>query len=212
MLTRSGPCRTPRAMRAISAPLTCSWRSSTAAYSSRRKAWRNVANSRHDDAAKGRCRQRRNATGTIRRMPGWSSSSGTNPVSATQSIASSGRCARTSATRVSAWTMSPSDEGRTTRMALMVHLGAARQNSGETPRMRACEPGRDLPWHAAREASASTARIPAKPRRNARMSSLCRDDTVERDAGAAAATRDEWREAPCAADRPMTMIRTRPSW
>ena len=31
MLARSGPCRTPRAMRAISAPLICSWRSSTAA-------------------------------------------------------------------------------------------------------------------------------------------------------------------------------------
>jgi len=137
MLARSPPWRTPRAIRAISAPLICSCRSSTAAYSSRRSARRNDANSRQVDTANGWCRQCRSATGTTRRMPGWSSTNGTNPVSATQSIARSGRCARTSATSVSAWTMSPSDEGRTTRIAFMCAPCA----------LRAVPPsGRDRAW------------------------------------------------------------------
>ena len=180
MLARSGPCRTPRARSAISAPLSCSCRSSTAVYSSRCSAWRNDANSRQVDAAKGRCRQRRNATGTMRRRPGWSVSSGTNPVSATQSIARSGRCARTSLTIASAWTMSPRDEGRMTSTALKgaplalravpprdaAEAAASRARDGRAAKapaipniMRACSsPAAMIPWNPARAAAAGTRR------------------------------------------------------
>lgn len=119
MLARSNPWRVPIAIRAITPPLTCSC-SGGPRRSAPRAAWRGTRGTPRQVArASGERRQRRSASGTVRRTSPHIAGSAVNASSASQSTARPGRAAATSCAIASAQTTSPSDEGRTTRMPLM---------------------------------------------------------------------------------------------
>ncbi len=70
-----------------------------------------------------------------------------------------------------------------------------------------------MPWNASRRAPrcvGAAARIPAKPRRMRACRASAAIIPWNATPGAAASTRDESRQAPCAADRPMTMLQDAP--